>query len=395
MKRSVFARSLAAVLSALTCFFVWPAQALAEPASAAAAPVYAETTETAVVPTVRTTVLDITLNGDALLALSPEELKNAGYELGDTVSVTVGSFRRVMPFLNGYYVEPEEYLLLAYPNHKYVSVCLNYGDISEAAGTAKGDPVTISLQEKAGARELQEANNLVYTDDISDYGGDEVVFANFRAVRAGKIQPGRLFRSASPVRNRHGRSAYADRLIREAGIKTVMNLADKPEEVASTIESDDYASPYYAQLFAEGRVTALSLPVNYRSPSFGNGIVRGLTFLSEGDTPLLVHCEEGKDRAGFTAMVLEMLGGASLDEIVQDYMISYRNYYDIQKGTEKYDLVIRNNLDGMIRHVCGLEKDVPLESVDLKAGVIMYLKNNGMTDETVNRLIRKLLGPGV
>ncbi len=31
--------------------------------------------------------------------------------------------------------------------------------------------------------------------------------------------------------------------------------------------------------------------------------------------------------------------GATVDEIVEDYMLSYENYYGVEKGTERYELI--------------------------------------------------------
>ena len=37
--------------------------------------------------------------------------------------------------------------------------------------------------------------------------------------------------------------------------------------------------------------------------------------------------------------LIEALAGASMDEIVADYMTSYENYYGVEKGTEQYDAI--------------------------------------------------------
>ena len=57
------------------------------------------------------------------------------------------------------------------------------------------------------------------------------------------------------------------------------------------------------------------------------------------EPPYLVHCNEGKDRAGMTIALLEALSGATMDEIIADYMESYENYYGVEKGTEQYALI--------------------------------------------------------
>ena len=46
---------------------------------------------------------------------------------------------------------------------------------------------------------------------------------------------------------------------------------------------------------------------------------------------LYVHGLEGKDRTGFMCAVLQMLCGASYEEILEYYMKTYENYYKITK----------------------------------------------------------------
>ena len=76
-------------------------------------------------------------------------------------------------------------------------------------------------------------------------------------------------------------------------------------------------------------------------------------FLSEGETPYLVHCLEGKDRTGFAIMVLKALMGWSATQITDDYMQTYANYYGIEPGTEKYDLIEEKNIREMLAFMAG------------------------------------------
>ena len=54
------------------------------------------------------------------------------------------------------------------------------------------------------------------------------------------------------------------------------------------------------------------------------------------DGPYLIHCWEGKDRTGYIVAILLSLIGASQKEIVDDYMESYVNFFNIKKGSETY-----------------------------------------------------------
>ena len=336
-------------------------------------------------------VTEIEKYGHALLDVTIEDFNAAGFALGDIVSVKAGSFEGDMPYFNGYYVDKGETMLRAYPGHTNIAVCINYGKFAETAGIGVGDEVTISLKEKAGALTLQQISDLVYTNKRADYESD-AQFANFRAVKAGEMAQGRLLRSCSPIDNQHNRAGIADALIAEAGAKTVMNMADTQEELAALLENANGSSPCYSALAAEGCVIALGMPINFSSDEFAEGIVKGFTFLSENEAPYLVHCTEGKDRAGFACMLLEMLMGASLDEVVNDYLLSYVNYYHIDPETEadKLDMIAKKNVYEMIRTVAKLETIDDVQYVDLPNAAGHYLLDHGMDENALLTLVDKL-----
>ena len=243
---------------------------------------------------------------------------------------------------------------------------------------------TIAMKEKGGALDIQEVNNLVYSDERADFASDEV-FANFRPVVEGK-----LYRSVSPVDNRIKRARTADNLIREAGVQTVMNMVNTDEEIVELMAADDYDSPYYRELYEAGKVIALEMSIDYTVKAFVEGLVEGFTFLSEGETPFLVHCLEGKDRTGFAIMTLEALMGWSEEQIVADYMKTYSNFYGIEPGTDRYDLIMEKNIEEMLRYMEALQTDTSTSETDLKTAAEAFLRENGMAEEALKRLEAKL-----
>ena len=330
--------------------------------------------------TIDARVIGIDKYGQAQLDISEADFTGAGFDLGDIVTVTCGGFTGDMPVFNGYYVDRGSCMLRVHPYKDEISLCINYGNFSEMAGVGAGDPVSISMKEKSGALTTQEVNNLVYSDDRADFASD-AVFANFWAVAEGL-----LYRSASPIDNKANRAHYADRLIQEAGVQTVMNTANTPETIAVLIAAEDFNSPYYRDLFEAGKVFALEMTIDFTSEAFATGIVKGFSFLAEGDTPYLVHCREGKDRTGFALMVLEALMGWNEEQIVADYMLTYTNYYGVESGTEKYDLIAEKNIMEMLRVMAGLEPGTSLAEIDLKTAAETYLLDNGMEEEVLKKL---------
>lgn len=332
-------------------------------------------------------VTEVEKYGHALLDTTIEAFTAAGFTLGDVVTVKAGTFEGDMPYFNGYYVNKGEYMVRAYPGHTCIAVCINYGKFAETAGIGIGDEVTITLKEKGGQLFTQEMSSLVYTNEPADYK-DEATFANFREVKVTGIAAGKLFRSASPINNENNRAAIANKLVEAAGIASVMNMGDTDEEIAAYAAADDFASEYYMNLYNQGNVIALAMPVNFASAEFAEGIVKGLTFLSQKAAPYHIHCTEGKDRAGFASMLIECLMGATMDEVIADYMLSYDNYYgvDAVEEADKYNMIVEKNAVEMLKVIAGVETAEALKEADLAKGAEAYLLNNGMAAEAIEAL---------
>lgn len=333
--------------------------------------------------------VNISQFGHVTLDISKESFNDAGFSLGDVVTVRTGSFERSMPYLSSYYVDEGEYMILDGSEEWGIALCINCGNFAEEAGMQPGGHVTLTLKEKAGALTVEEDNNLVYSNQREDFSSDEI-FANFRPVIDGI-----LYRSASPADNRFNRAATADRLIQEAGIRTVLNMANTEEELAKITAAEDFSSAFYRKLYQAGSVitvwTGTEL-IPLKSGEFAESLVKGFSFLADRETPFLVHCTEGKDRAGFAAMVLEMLAGFTADEIIDDYMISYRNYYGLEPGTEQYQRIAEKNIVEEMLFVAGLDKAADLGSIEWRAAAERYLISHGMSREAVDRLEAKLTG---
>jgi len=337
-------------------------------------------------PNVVGTVKEIEKYGHALTDILIEDFYKLGFKHGDMVTVIFDNgFVIEAPFLDGYYVEKGDPLVRAYPGHTNIGICINYGKLNEIADVEVGDKAIIMLTGPEEYLVQYEIRKLERTNNREDYNSDEE-FANFRNIKLGNIAEGVLYRSSSPVNNELGRAKYADKLIEKAGVKTVVNLADSVKNINSYMAQEDFASPYYANLYKENKVIALNMTLAYDSDEFKANVIKGLTFMADNDGPYLFHCTEGKDRTGFFAALIEALMGATKDEIVEDYMQSYINYYGVKKGTEQYN-IISQDVIGMLKSIAGTED---LENVDLAKAAENYLINGGMEIEKINALKDKL-----
>ena len=357
--------------------------------------------------TLDSSVKDIQKYGNLVLSITKSDMDSIGAEYGDVFTVDLGDQVLEAPYCTSY-SDVEIGDLVLRNDGDGIILAINMGDFASSYGIAtkvsnpdktyqwvfeegkKLEDITLSLilTDKGGYRDQYLIHQLSRTNEREDYSSD-AVFANFREIVGGNLGSGALFRSSSPVNNEIGRAKYADELMSLNNIKSVMNLADSRETIEGYFKEEDFASPYYKTLYENGQVIALNMGVSFKTREFQNGLVEGLTFLSKNEGPYLVHCNEGKDRAGFTSALLSALMGLTYDEIASDYMTSYENYYHVEKGTEQYEAVKRSNIDSMLSFIAGVEtKD--LENVDLAAKAEEFLIAIGMEKSDIDTLKSKL-----
>ena len=332
--------------------------------------------------------------GGVYITTAIEDFNALGYQYGDSVDIAFSNGYTLadQPYYNGYYTENGESLLVGYPGYDYIKACINNGDdLWDIAGLTEDDTATITLNQRGKYLDIQNARDIHYTDERADYASDEI-FANFRSVSVTGLKADTLYRSASPCDNQHNRATYVDALIRAAGVQCILNLADNDEKIGGYLADSSYNTPYFQSLYEAGNVLPISLNMNFASPEFRQKLAGGLTALAEREGPYLVHCTEGKDRTGFVCLLLEALCGASYEEIVQDYMITYDNYYGITEtdDADRYTVIVEHVLDPMVQVVAGEGADI--RTADLKAGAEAFLLNAGMTEQQIQALEARLAG---
>lgn len=331
-------------------------------------------------------VTEVSKYGNVTTSITKVAFEDAGYELGDIVYVVVDDKVVLQaPYGSGYpNVDTGELIVLS-SDGTNISVAINMGNFASTYNAKLGTEIKFMLSKKAGYLEEYRLRSVETkrTNNRSDYSSDEV-FANFRMVQNGKIKSNRLYRSSNPVNPEIGRNLYSDRLIRKVGVKTAMNLADSYEELTSY---PSYKTSYYSTI----DVIPLNMTVDFTSDDFNKKLNRGLTFLSTHNTPYLVHCTEGKDRAGFVNALLECLCGASADEVIKDYMITYENYYFVEKDSDVYNSIAKSNINKMLMTITDLKSIDEVKKADLSVYARKYLKDKvELNDSTINTLISKL-----
>ncbi|MBQ6487862.1 MAG: tyrosine-protein phosphatase [Solobacterium sp.] len=347
--------------------------------------------------------------GGVYIKSTIDDFNKLGFTYGDSVNVEFSNGFKLedVPYYSGYYVDAGQPLLIAYPGYDYIKAAVNYGDdLWETAGLQqKNDPqlnlwlqsdldehdtASVYLNERGKYADIQAARDIHYYDERERYTTDEE-FANFRSIYMGNLAENRLYRSASPCDNQHNRAPYVDKLMEQAGVNGILNLSDSHLKIRGYIEKENFDSPYFLSLYRNDKVIPLALNMNYLSDEFAVTVAQGITALTETEPPYLVHCTEGKDRTGFVCMLVEALAGAEYQQIADDYMVTYDNYYGITAESEpdKYKTILEKNLDAMIRSIVG-DESVDITTADLSVYAKNYLIKAGMSEEEIAAFLSRI-----
>lgn len=317
---------------------------------------------------------------------SKEQMDAAGFILGDEVTVTTGGKSIDMPYYDGYYNKTGEFLVVAYPTNPNISVTRNNLGMPDDMMNLTGQKIVITLKKRGSYSAVQAALGMVYSNKREDYASDQI-FANERVVNLGHLAKDRLYRSASPFDDKAGRAKYASALMEQNGIKTVLNLSDTKENILSYT-----LAPYSKQMWEEGNVILCPLKSNPAEAEYNQKLINALKEMSYRKGPYLVHCVEGKDRTGYVCALLEGLCGASYEEIVDDYLITYDNYFGVnpQNKPEVCNTLVSIRLNECLMHYANVTDEAELPKVDFSKAFSDYLLSHGMNAEELNRLITSL-----
>ena len=346
-------------------------------------------------------VQSIAKYGNLELTIPGSELDKAGFEYGDLLKITVDGKEFTVPYGTNY-SDVDQGSTILRNSDGHLTLAINMGDFAGKNGIATKKTnedktyewyyaaetnipavVTIEMGEKGGYYDEWLIHQLKRTNNREDYKHlSDAEFANFRNVATTGMGENALYRSSSPINDEIGRNTYADKAAEAAGVKTFMNLAND-EATAKGYEGFD--STYYSKQ----NVVYLNLGVDFTAADFKTGLATGLRYFTTHEGPYLVHCTEGKDRAGFVSALLECYMGATYDEVVADYMVTYYNYYGVTKEAEpaKYDAILRSNIVKTLQTAFGVED---LKTADLKQEATDFFKELGLTDAELTTLTANL-----
>ncbi len=343
------------------------------------------------------TLKEDTKFGAAIVEASPEDLKAAGFELGDSIDLEFSNGKKYydVPYHNGYYVSLGMMVIVAYPGLSTLSITKNNFGLWKQDGLSETDTVTFIMNEPKKYLAIQEALTQNYSFDRADYTSDES-FCNFREIMGGNLGPKRVFRGASPIDNSRNRAPYTDKLLQKNNITFILNIADSKEDIASFISKEDFNSPYFNGLYKSNQVSLLDMSADFTSLEYKKKLIDGLLHYLEYDGPMYIHCTEGKDRTGFVCLIVAGICGASYEEMALDYLITYDNYYGYNTTSEpeKCKFIKELYFDCFMNYLLSFSQEqqpaIALTKINYQPLIRKYLLSGGMSEADIDRLIQNL-----
>lgn len=366
-----------------------------------------ETGETASVTNIRSensaagiltvAIKEISKHGNVILDTTFDEMKSHDMDVGDVITVTAADAEFDLPVGTSYTdVDSGEMICRFDMEDNEVAIAVNMGSFATEAGigekqTVEEDPgykwdmriteLRLKLKEKAGYLDVYNARNLSRTDVRSDYAAlSDEAFANFRVVAVTGMKENILYRSSTPIEPAIGRNEYAMAAMEKAGVKAVINLDDSADVMTGY---ETYPDSYYSRC----KIINPEMSYDFGTEKFAEKVKESVLFIIENDGPYLIHCKEGKDRTGILCAILESFVGASAEDVMTDYMITYDNFYNVKPGDTAYDIILRDNL---VKTLCVLYQIDDIETADLREKATEYLLSAGLTDEQLSQLSEKL-----
>lgn len=325
------------------------------------------------------------------LNITTNAFNACGFDFGDSVTIRLHEkdvFKSI-PYYDGFYARSGFPVLIGYRDGSGLTIAVtNSGNFWTTYGFEEGDEVEITLVRKGQYRVIQETFEMSYLEDVDDYATHED-FTNFRQINIGSARNNVFYRGCSPVDyDFFNRPSYVDEILKEKGIKYILNLADSKEDFEGHLTNANFKSNYTKSLYDSNMIHFADLKNDFLGDEFKKAVADGFKDFLSHDGPYYIHCTEGINRTGFVSILLESLAGYSYDEMLYDYMKSYDNYFSIsEKNTpERYKAIVELRFNDYMVNLSGCY-DVPLlKDFDFAFAAKDYLRLGGLTQNEINAL---------
>ncbi len=339
------------------------------------------------IPIVHTKISEITKEGDVILNCSYDLFFDRHIHLTDIVVVRVAGETVRMPVCRKRTdVDLRVPYLRLQKMKDRVSLTSFFGNFARDYGVSIDDDVWIFLTHKRGYQKEYNAHQYLDSDDRSDFSSDEQ-FSNFRELTIGEIREHTFYRSSNPLYYEiyPNRSIYAAKMLEKYHIASIINLENTKKQVLKRFKEEP--DTLYKKMWDEKRVYQKHLTTDMNSVEFVDQMIECFRKMIKLPTPILIHCNQGKNRTGCICAWIGALMGASYDEIVRDFMVSYTFLHQVDEQQKDWNILIKGNIE---KHLKMTFLDRRYKRRNPRKYVREYLAGRGMTEEEMDLLVAHL-----
>lgn len=284
------------------------------------------------------------------------KLKEKNIEYGDSVKVLFSSAYTAeeVPVLNGEFMNTGQHILVAEDENAPLKFYIQgYVDFWNIATLNENSTVKLSLTEKGKYKDLFNAFNMPITGDIK----------NLRSLRGGNLKLLDIFRGANPKTNYDVESTLYY-YYKNISIQNKINLDDN----AFNVHSIDIKNKDCNYMIIDRLLQICQLS--------------GRTYIYS-NTP---------DMTAYFCAIIEAIGGASYDEIVSDYMETYKNLYGItfETNPNEYNAIKTYHIDWFLHKLTKTPSNYDMHRCDFAYDAEMYLRAIGLGTAEINLIKSRL-----
>lgn len=348
------------------------------------------------VPYTEGTVMMKDSYGNCILDIDQRDFRKAGFSVYDTIDITVTGRTYHGMIIDNYALLPVGVAFIFFDkNGVDITASIEFMD----TGWAIGDRMSVK---KTGYNDLRTfLPNLCLPKKTQEQCETDAEYGNFREITAGDIASGRLYRSSTPIYDgKDNRILVVNELCQQSDISYIIGMDKNEKKVQELYAAGKLDGTYYKTVYENGDVYNESITcMIFTNPEFK----MVMESIIENDGSYLISCLIGQDRTGFIVMLIETLMGATYEEMCDDFMLSYYNFYGITEGMDEYDLEVQARFDRMfigVHYIDIIDSPEKIDwyedvgSYDLYSDAVHFVKKQyGMTDSDIQLLKDRLSTP--
>lgn len=297
-----------------------------------------------------------TNNSSVTLNISMAQLAEKNIEIGDSVNIKFNTGYNVedVAILNGEFLNTGRHVIIVGDeNSKPVFQIQNIEDTWGKASLDENSVAQFSLCSKAKFKSLNDALKRPLLTDTQ----------NVRSIRGGNLKLLDVFR-ASESKTSGQLNAISKEFMKQISIKNTINLSD---------------NSYGVTCF------------NIKDVNCNKLVCDTLFALVKNNSSTLLW-STNEDLTAYTCAIIEAIGGASYDEIVADYMETYKNYYGITKDEtpQEYEAVKTWHIDAFLHQLTKTPSDFDLHRSNFAYDAEMYLRARQVHTDDIEKIKSRL-----